>query len=683
LQTFCIYLRNANRLIAVIQPTYDKQQALGVKTRPSHCWIDSKTLVVGFWDAVVVCTITVSSISEGVSSVEVKQVEVLYSWKVDMYIADVSFTLGDEICAWKEITVFGMKKSAFHDVAQNECEMVLALLEPEDSNTFSLTTEDRIEMITCDFGNLTAFHLSSLLCEDIYFLLGCQEFIEAQPCSADDRVRWYLENGLLREAMQFANEHEAELQHLDPIDVGKRFLCSLIKQKQFAEAAANLKVVCGRQKDLWEYYVSEFEQNNVVLQLAKYLPVKDPQLEPECYQCVLTAALHNHPVLFYNLIKVWNPDLFRVGAITELALKWVVQGNGAPLSEQDSVAIYRALARLYLYERKYDKAILLHIMLNDKDVFKVIQQYQLFHLVKDDLTKLMNIDANLTVQLLIENAESLPTKTILAQLVKYPKVQIAVLNSLFERNEGEEFVDLAIRLYADHERDLLLPFLRKTHVYDIAKALDICEKKQYVNEMVYLLGRSGNRKKALDLLVNKLNRIDCAIDFCRENDDSDLWDKLIEAAMKRPDHISQLLNTVGHYVNPLTIIEKIPEEINIPGLRNSIVKILHDYELLVQMQYDCLQVLEADNSQLFAKYLSRHKRAVFISSDQHCAICRTFVLQRDKPADSGPVNYDIIVYGCGHLIHARCMYIPHLDERPIMESGACPVCLGLHKGEKS
>lgn len=51
----------------------------------------------------------------------------------------------------------------------------------------------------------------------------------------------------------------------------------------------------------------------MVLQLAKYLPVKDPQLEPECYQCVLIAALHNHPVLFYNLVKVWNPDLFRVG----------------------------------------------------------------------------------------------------------------------------------------------------------------------------------------------------------------------------------------------------------------------------------------------------------------------------------------------------------------------------------
>lgn len=56
--------------------------------------------------------------------------------------------------------------------------MVLALLEPEDPSTFNLTTEDRIEMYTSDRRNLSLFHMSSLPHEDVYFLLGCQEFIE-------------------------------------------------------------------------------------------------------------------------------------------------------------------------------------------------------------------------------------------------------------------------------------------------------------------------------------------------------------------------------------------------------------------------------------------------------------------------------------------------------------------------
>lgn len=68
--------------------------------------------------------------------------------------------------------------------------------------------------------------------------------MQAQPCSADDRVRWYLENDLLRDAVQYANEHKAELEHLDSVDIGRRYLDSLIEQKRFAEAATNLKAVC-------------------------------------------------------------------------------------------------------------------------------------------------------------------------------------------------------------------------------------------------------------------------------------------------------------------------------------------------------------------------------------------------------------------------------------------------------
>lgn len=56
-------------------------------------------------------------------------------------------------------------------------------------------------------------------------------------------MRWYLENDLLREAMQYANEHVAQLENLDAIDIGKRYLGSLIQQKRFAEAATNLRAV--------------------------------------------------------------------------------------------------------------------------------------------------------------------------------------------------------------------------------------------------------------------------------------------------------------------------------------------------------------------------------------------------------------------------------------------------------
>lgn len=54
---------------------------------------------------------------------------------------------------------------------------------------------------------------------------------------------------------------------------------------------------------------------------------------------------------------------------------------------------------------------------------------------------------------------------------------------LYERNEEEEFADLAVELYAKHEPEKLLPFLRKSESYDIAKALDVCEKNELINEV--------------------------------------------------------------------------------------------------------------------------------------------------------------------------------------------------------
>lgn len=63
-------------------------------------------------------------------------------------------------------------------------------------------------------------------------------------------------------------------------------------------------------------------------------------------------------------------------------MKRVIHDGGTPLSEQETVALYRSLARLHLYERKYEKALMLYITLNDKNIFSLIEKYRLFDLVR-------------------------------------------------------------------------------------------------------------------------------------------------------------------------------------------------------------------------------------------------------------------------------------------------------------
>lgn len=74
-----------------------------------------------------------------------------------------------------------------------------------------------------------------------------------------------------------------------------------------------------------------------------------------------------------------------------------------------------------------------------------------------------------------------------------------------------------------------------------------------------MLGRSGNRLEALEEIINNLGRIEMAIEFCKEHsDDVELWDRIIQLAMKNPKHVAALLSATGTFIdNPLSIIEKV------------------------------------------------------------------------------------------------------------------------------
>lgn len=69
--------------------------------------------------------------------------------------------------------------------------------------------------------------------------------------------------------------------------------------------------VCSRHKVEWEFYVNEFEREHQILKLIPVIPTKDPQLEPECYESILLAALYSRPKLFDAIMSNWNADIYR------------------------------------------------------------------------------------------------------------------------------------------------------------------------------------------------------------------------------------------------------------------------------------------------------------------------------------------------------------------------------------
>uniref|UniRef100_A0A1I8BSP0 RING-type domain-containing protein n=1 Tax=Meloidogyne hapla TaxID=6305 RepID=A0A1I8BSP0_MELHA len=556
----------------------------------------------------------------------------------------------------------------------------LRLIKPISLQEYSLEAEDTIEMRNVNIKMLNRFGLVSLPLDDIYILGGPREAIEALPCSIDNRIQWLMENGLFEDALESALRNSELLRENTVLDVGKRLLNHLIEKQDFETAANYLPEICSKYKEEWEYYVNEFERHNQVLKLIPVIPTKDPQLEPENYESILNAALYSRPKLFHAIVSHWDADIYRAGSLVAEVFKRITTDNinknmikvhkDVPnsvqlLSENDRVCLLRALASLLLQCRKYEDAIKTYILLQDPTIFGVIDRYKLFPYVKDQIMELMEINQDLAIRLLLDNEDLISQDKVVNLLGNYPKIQLAYLHRLQARGEGMSYSNRLVKLYADHERPSLLPFLRKNEHYKLDLALDVCKKREFIEEVVYLLGRSGNRLEALDLMVNKLLRIDMAIDFCAENDDYELWERLIESSIKRPEQITILLRRMACLnIDSISVVEKIPTNMDIPDLQNCLLQVIRDHEqqrdLLIHSKNvansDVLKLLELQLKPLAINFGLNNNRDEEENNNNECFccdVCNQTINNGSTEEDTNNSN-NILLLANGKIIHEKC-----------------------------
>ncbi|KAH7727966.1 Vacuolar assembly protein VPS41 [Aphelenchoides avenae] len=521
---------------------------------------------------------------------------------------------------------------------QRSCACV-SVLQPVSLDQCDVVSDDTINMKNADPKFLSKFHMQGLAHDSMYFMLSPKELMLARPCSVDDRVEWFMENQLYVEAVECAVENQDALTNKSVQDIGKVLIEHLIQRKDFAAAASYLPQICGRRKDEWETYVNEFDKHKQVLKIVPVIPTKTPTLEPECYELVLIAALYYSPALFRKLVLAWNADIYRAASIINKVLHLMEEEHHAKsmsasamnrvreFSRDDLINLYKALAHLYAYTRDFERAISMYMLLNDETVFDVIRRHGIFHLVKDNIVKLMEINRDLAIRLFIENGDSIPSSQVIAQLHNFPKLQMEYLNMLMARGEGTQFANLLIRLYADHAPQKLLPFLRKhSDTYKIDQALEICTRKKFTEATVFLLGRSGDRQEALKVIMKELGDIDVAIEFCIEHqDDVELWDKLLTLAFDpKPNHeyITKLLKKAGAFLKPLDVVQKITTNVDIPGIKGALIKVIRDNELRIELLRES-QRAQADDVVALFRGLVRHPlTGLKVDDDNDCPMCR-------------------------------------------------------------
>ncbi|KAK3679105.1 Vacuolar protein sorting-associated protein 41, partial [Vermiconidia calcicola] len=379
----------------------------------------------------------------------------------------------------------------------------------------------------------------------------------------------------------------------------------------------------------------------------------EARLPPTVYEVVLGHYVHADVARLKELLEVWDPglELFDAGSVvaaiearlrggeeSEGSMERVLAGSG----KEEWKVLTECLAKLYLADGRASEALRCWIRAqNAEQAFRLIKEEKLMDVVAaEDVTGLLMlrvsqqimVKASLreleeateeAVQLLVEEAHrgTVMPATVLRQLERQgSRFKIFMffylrslwrgdaateqdesnkprLRSKFSRrtDEGhalvEDHADLAVELFAEYDRDLLLTFLRASSVYSYEAAATICEQLHYIPELVYVLSKTGQTKRALFLIIGELGDVSQAIAFAKENA---AVEDLLDYGMDKPAFIRGLLEEGGLAVDPMQLVRRIPEGLEIEGLKGGVHNTMRAYEVQVSISEGVARVLRGE-----------------------------------------------------------------------------------------
>ncbi|KAG8947639.1 Vacuolar protein sorting-associated protein 41 [Tulasnella sp. 424] len=505
---------------------------------------------------------------------------------------------------------------------------------------------------------------------DYFIVVSPKDIIVVKLRDAVDHINWLVEQEMYDEALE-------EVEKLGPgkgvevSEIGRKYIEYLVEEGEFEKAAKLTPRVFGQNAKDWENSVFYFAKKKQLQGIIPFVPTKEPRLSRLVYDMIIVHFLEHDQQALLSTIKEWPGDIYDLSAAIVAAQAKLDRSPGVPI-------LMECLAELYMLNRQPGKALEYYLRLRKPHVFDLIREHNLFTVVRDQVLLLMEFDQELekrkkqedgpavqdiatpisptypvdkgkakekerskAVALLVDHTYAIPTARVVQQLQPRPYYLYLYLDALFDKDPY-----LAAD-FSDEQATRLIDFLRASNYYNLAKAYDICEKKELVPEMVFLLGRMGNNKKALNLIIEKLGDVNRAIDFAKEQNDDDLWEDLLKYSETRPAFIRGLLENVGAEIDPIRLIRRIKNGLEIPGLKEALIKILWEFNLQVSLLEGCETILSSDCTTLASRLQARQTNGYLGS------------------ASTAPQPL-VLLFLCRHLVHAACVKGgDKLPERPM------------------
>ncbi|KAF5291751.1 hypothetical protein FQA39_LY14239 [Lamprigera yunnana] len=606
------------------------------KFRCNLRWADARTLLIGWVDTVRVCIIRKrSSVELGNRDLPEYLVDPVSTFQTEFYISGIA-PLDNQL------VLLGFSKE--FDANHKSLRPQLYIVEYRDSDYVDICT-DSLSLRGYEEYTVNDYHLEVLIEENRFFIVAPKDVVIASPYDLDDRIQWLIQHGKFEDALNaIAQSTETRDAQFTVESVGIAYLDHLLSKGLYDRAGKLCLSIFGHKKDVWEEQIFKFATVHQLRSVSPYVPRSlECTLDPHMYEMILYEYLKLDAEGFLRVVKEWKPSLYNTCAVINAVLEHLL------ICDTNRNTYLEALAILYSYEKKFDKSLSMYLQLKNKGVFALIQEHNLHSVIYDMIVDLMNLDKDKTMSLLLEKNQ-IPSEIVIEKLKNNELQLYWYLDAYDKCNSQGKYHGKLVKLYAIYAREKLLPLLRRSDHYPIQEALDICEKQKFYPEMIYLLGRVGDTKEALELITKELKDMQQAIEFCQEHDDPDLWNDLINHSLDKPEFVTYLLQHIGTYVDPTALVEKIKIGESIPGLKNSLVKMLCDYNLQVSVQEGCKKILVSDYFNLHNKLVKSQQKGISVTEEMVCGACHRSIIVRDISRIS-----NAIVYNCRHCFHEHCL----------------------------
>ncbi|KAI0886977.1 uncharacterized protein GGS22DRAFT_119731 [Annulohypoxylon maeteangense] len=448
-----------------------------------------------------------------------------------------------------------------------------------------------------------------------------------RPSTADD---FYEETtSMVDDQIRFMNSSAEK----EKRRIGELWIQELVEERNWVRAAQVAAKVVNTPHQ-WEKWIYIFAGAKKFDEIVDYMPPEPmhPPIPGTVYEVVLGHYIQTDKPRFKELLDRWGTELFdanEVSTALENQLKFRdVREDSIEDGEKgrDWRIVKESLARLHEVSGRYREALRCYIRLQDADsAMRLIRDNHLADAVTDDVTSFIALrvpEAELHRMSVAELEEA--TSEAIALLVDEaqrglikPEVVVRQLEEkdlnlyLYFYFRGlwqeyrdqpvdesislvDEFADLAVHIFASFDRELLMDFLKVSTSYTFEEAVQECEQANYIPELVYLYSKTGRMKQALYLIIDRLADVSQAISFAKEQDDPDLWEDLLEYSMDKPRFIRALLEEVGTSINPITLVRRIPEGLEIPGLREGLKHIMKEHEIQYSISSGVARVLRSE-----------------------------------------------------------------------------------------